>query len=194
MFRMPSSGITKASIEKALASVNEENPTSLLFFVEELKKVITNDQEKGRVVPFSSLQLRTIFELFSFSNTYVDFGTYRDYKVPEIRLNLSQPFPGLQTSALELLRNISTVWPLSNKANVRIFVSLLINSEIELNAGKEAYVSSDILNVASQSPSPQVTPVIPPKKIQSLSQSSFPVRLKAYTEAFVSWETKDELG
>lgn len=201
MFRMPSSGITKASIEKALASLNKENPKSLLFFVEELEKLITTDQEKGRVVPCSSLQLREVFELFSFSNTYVDFGRYRDYNVPEIKLNLSQPSPGLQPSALELLRNISTVWPQSNDSNVRIFVSLLIhfsieqiNSEIELNAGSEASISSDRLNVPSPSPSPHVAPVTPPPKIQSSSQSSFPVTLKAYTEALVSWETKDELG
>lgn len=109
MLRMPSSGITKASIERALASVNDENPNSLLFFVEELKKVIKNDHEKGRVVPCSSLKLRTIFELFSLSNTYVDFGTNRDYNVPEIKLNLSPLIPELQPSALELLRNISTV-------------------------------------------------------------------------------------
>lgn len=179
--------------------MNEEDPHSLLFFVEKLEKVITTDQEKGRVVPCSSLQLRMVSELFSFSNTYIDLKKYRDYNVPKIRINLSQRFPGLRPSALELLRNIATVWPQSNESNVKIFVSLLIhfsieqlNSKIELNAGSEASVSSDRLNIAS--PSPHVAPVTPPQKIESSSQSSFPITFKAYTKALVSWETKDELG
>lgn len=194
---MPSSGITRASVEKALASVDKADPESLLSFVQQLEKLITTDREKGRVVPCSSLQMGELFELFSFINQYVEFGRYREYDIPEIKLNLSQPFPGLKSSALELLRSISTVWPQCNESNVRIFVSLLIhfsieqiNSEIEFNTGSEASCSSDRLNVPS--PSSQVAPVTPPRKIQPSLQSSFPVTLKAYTEALVSWETKDE--
>lgn len=66
------------------------------------------------------------------------------------------------------------------------------NSEIELNAGSEAS-SLDRLYVPSPLPSPQVAPVTPPRKIQSSLNSSFPVTLKAYTEAPGSWKTKDEL-
>lgn len=171
VFRMPSSGITKASVEKALASVDKADPDSLLSIVQQLEKLITADREKGRVVPCSSLQKREVFEVFSFNNQYVDFGRFREYDIPEIKLNLSQPFPGLKPSALELLRSICTLWPQSNESNVRIFVSILIhfsieqiNSEIELNASSEASFSSDRLNVPSPSPSPHVAPVTPPRK------------------------------
>lgn len=68
-----------------------------------------------------------------------------------------------------------------------------VNSEIELNAGSEASSSSDRLNVPSPLPSPQVALITPPRKIQSSLKSLFPVTFKAYTEAPVSWKTKDEL-
>lgn len=198
VLRMTSSGITKASVEKALAHVNETDMESLVAFVQQLKKIVADEGDKGRVVSCSSLKTREVFELFSLSNKYTDFGSYRKYDIPEIELSHSQRCPGLKPSAHELLRSIATIWPQSNESNVRVFVSLLIhfsveqiNSEMDLNAGSEASSSSDRVNIPS--PSPKVAPVTPPRNIQSPLKSSFPVTLKAYTEALVSWETKDEL-
>lgn len=113
---MPSSGLTKASVGKALASVDKEDPELLLSFVQQLENA--TEQEKGRVVPCSSLQMREVFEIFSFTTQYTDFGGYREYDIPEIKLNLSQPFPGFKPSARE--RSISTVWPQRNEFNVRL--------------------------------------------------------------------------
>lgn len=184
---MPSSGINTASVEEALGYVDEADATSLLTFFKQLKYLITNDRQKGRVIPFSTLGPREVFEIFSLTNGYTDFGRYRHYDVPEIKLNLSQR---LKPSADELLRSIANVWPQCNGSNVRIFVSLLIhfsveqiNSEMELNAGSEASSSSDRLNVPS---SPQVAPATPSRKLPSSLKSSIPVTLKAYTEALVS--------
>lgn len=178
--------------------MNETDMESLLAFVQHLKKIVADEGDKGRVVPCSSLKAREVFELFSLANEYTDFGSYRKYDIPEIKLSRSQRCPGLKASAHELLRSIATVWPQSNESNVRVFVSLLIhfsveqiNSEMDLNAGSEASSSSDRVNIPS--PPPKVAPVTPPRKIQSPLKSSFPVTLKAYTEALVSWETKDEL-
>lgn len=194
---MTSSGITKASIEKALAHVNETNMESLVAFVQQLKKIVADEGDKERVLSCSSLKTREVFDLFSFSNKYIDFGSYRKYDISEIKLSHSQRCPGLKPSAHELLRSIATVWPQSNESNVRVFVSLLIhfsveqiNSEMDLNAGSEESSSSDRVNIPS--PSPNVAPVTPPRKIQSHLNLSFPVKLKAYTEALVSWKTKDE--
>ena len=179
---MVSSAISKTSVGKAQASVDKADPESLLSFVQQFEKFVTTEREKERVVPCSSLELREVFEIFSFANQYTDFEGYREYEIPEIKLNLSEPFPRLKPSALELLGSIFTVWPQCNESSVRIFVSLLIhssveqiNSEIELNAGSEASSSSDRLNVSlpSPSPSPQVAPVTPPIKIQSSFNSAF---------------------
>ena len=151
------------------------------------------------MVSCSSLKTREVFELFSLSNKYTDFGSYRKYDIPEIKLSHSQRCPGLKLSAQELLRSIATIWPQSNESNVGVFVSLLVHfsveqitSEMDLNAGSEASSSSDRVNIPS--PSPKVAPVTPPRNIQSPLKASFPVTLKAYTEALVSCKTKDELN
>lgn len=175
---MTSSGISTASVEKALAHVNETNMESLVAFVQQLKKIVADEGDKGRVVSCSSLKTREVFELFSLSNKYTDFGSYRTYDIPEIKLSHLQHCPGLKPSAHELLRSIATVWPQSNESNVRLFVSLLIHfsveqikSEMDLNAGSKAYSLSDRVN--NLSPSPKVAPVTPPRKIQSPSSHHF---------------------
>lgn len=166
---MNSPGISKASLEKALVHVDETDMESLVAFVQRLKKTLADEGRKERVVPCSSLETREVFELFSLSNKYTDFGSYRKYEISEIKLSHSQRCPELKPSAYELLRSIATVWPQSTESNVRVFVSLLIhfsveqiNSEISLNAGSEESSSSDRVNIPS--PSPKVAPVTPPKK------------------------------
>lgn len=195
---MTSSGITKASVEKALAHVNETDMESLLAFIQRLKSILADGRDKERVVSCSSLKTREVFELFSLSNKYTNFGSYRKYDIPEIQLSESQHCPDLKPSADELLRSIATLWPQSTESNVRIFVSLLIhfcveqiNSETDLNAGSEESPSSDMVTIPS--PSSKVAPVTPPRIVESSLKSSFPVKLKAYTETLVSWKTKDEL-
>lgn len=199
IFNIPSSGISIASVEKALSQVDKADPKSLLSFVEQLESLIIIERKRGRVVTCSSLKTRDVFELFSFKNKHTDFGDFRDYEVPEIKLNPSEPSARLKPSAQDLLKSVSSVWPQCNESNVRVFVSLLIhfvveqiNSEIESNSNCEGCFSSDTLNVPSPAPASHLTPVTR-KKIQSSLQSSTPVTLKAYTEALVSWQTKDEL-
>lgn len=77
VFRMPSTGVNRASVEKALDHVDEADPTSLFAFFKQLKYLVTDDRKKGRVIPCSTLGPREVFEMFSLTNEYTDFGSYR---------------------------------------------------------------------------------------------------------------------
>ena len=151
---------------------------------------LATEREKGRVLPCSSLKVHEVFELFGFSNDFTDIGPRRDYQIPEMRLNLSTPGAHLKPRDQELLESISIVWPPANESNVRLFVSMMIQFAIEqVNSETEAQSTEDSeLLSAPKSPAPGSKPGTPPKPSV---HKSFPVILKAYTEAMVSWETTD---
>lgn len=173
--------------------MDKADPRSLLSFVQKLELLVTTEREKGRVVPCISLETQQVVEFFSVTNQYIDFRGLREYDIPEIKLNLLQPFTctGLKPSARELLQSICTVWPKWSKSNIRVFVSLLIHFSVEQINSDVELISSDRLNVPSSSS--EVAPVSAPEKAQSSLKSTFPVTLKVYTEALAFWETKDGL-
>lgn len=131
-----------------------------------------------------------MFELFGFSNDFIDIGLRRDYQIPEMRLNLSTPSANLKSSDHELLKSIANLWPLANKSNVRLFVSMMIHFAIEkVNSETEAQSTGDSESLrVPKSPAPGSKPGTTPKPSV---HKSFPAILKAYTEALVSLETTD---
>lgn len=187
---MPLPGISIGSVEKALQRIDKTDIGSLLSFVEGLEASLPREREKARVITCASLKVRDVFELFGFRNDFMDIGQRRDYQVPEMKLNLSNPSANLKPSAHELLKSIADVWPLANESNVRLFVSMMIHFAIEqINSETEAQSSKDSESLrVPKSQAPSSTPGTPPKPSV---QKSFPVVLKAYTEALVSWETTD---
>lgn len=187
---MPLPGISIGSVEKALQRVDRTDFGSLLSFIERLEASLATEREKGRVISCASLKVREVFELFGFSNDFIDIGQRREYQIPKMKLNLSTPSVHLKSSDHELLKSIAKVWPPANESNVRLFVSMMIhfaieqvNSETEAQSTKE----SESLRVP-KSPATGSQPGTPPKPSV---HKSFPVILKAYTEALVSWETTD---
>lgn len=57
------------------------------------------------------MKMRQVFEVFRFSNDYIDIGPQRDYQISEMRLNLSTPSAHLKPIAYELFKSIADVWP-----------------------------------------------------------------------------------
>lgn len=185
---MPLPGILIASVEKSLQRIDRTDIRSLLSFLERLEASLSIVREKGRVITCSSLKVSEVFELFGFSNDFIDIGQQRKYQVSEMRLNLSTPSAHLKPRTDELLNNIADGWPPANESNVRLFVSMMILFAIEqINSETEAQSSKDSeLLRELKSPAPSSTPGTPPKPSV---HKSFPVILKAYTKALVSWET-----
>ena len=178
------------SVVKALHRVDRTDFDSLFNFVETLEASVAADREKGRVIPCSSLKVNEVFELFGFSNDFTDMGSRRAYKISDLKLNLSNPGARLKSRDLELLMSISTVWPAANESNVRLFVSMMIHFVIEqVNSETEAQSTEDSVSTrAFESLAISPNPGTP---YQPSVQKSYPVILKAYTEAMVSWETTD---
>ena len=166
-------GVSVGSVVKALQRVDRTDFGSLLSFIEMLEASLATEREKGRVLPSASLKVSEVFELFGFSNDFIDNGLGRHYQIPDMKLDTSTPGAHLESRDHELLKSISIVWPLANKSNVRLFVSMMIHFAIEqFNSETEAQSTEDSESL-------------------SVPRSSFPVILKAYTEAMVSWETTD---
>ena len=187
---MPLPGISIGSIEKSLQRVDRTDFGSVLSFIEKLEASLVTEREKGRVISCASLKVREVFELFGFSNDFIDIGQRREYQIPEMRLNLSTPSAHLKPRDHELLKSIANVWPPANESNVRLFVSMMIHFAIEqVNSETEAQSTKDSESLSvPRSPAPGSKPGTPPKPS---IHKSFPVILKAYTEALVSWETTD---
>lgn len=153
-----------------------------------LEASLATEREKGRVLSFASLKVSEVFEFFGFSNDFID--PRRDYQIPEMRLNLSTPGAHLKPRDHELLKSTSIVWPPANESNVRLFVSMMIHFAIEqVNSETEAQSTEDSESLrVPKSPALGSRPGTSPKPSV---HKSFPVILKAYTEAMVSWETTD---
>lgn len=183
-------GVSVGSVVKALQRVDRTDFGSLLSFIEMLEASLATEREKGRVLPCASLKVHEVFELFGFSNDFIDIGPRRDYQIPEMRLNLSTPGAHLKSRDHELLKSISIVWPPANESNVRLFVSMMIHFAIEqVNSETEAQSTEDSESLSvPKSPALGSKPGTPPNPSV---HKSFPVILKAYTEAMVSWETTD---
>lgn len=123
-------GVSVGSVVKALQRVDRIDFGSLLSFIEMLEASLATDREKGRVLPCASLKVSEVFELFGFSNDFIDIDPRWDYQIPEMRLNLSTPGAHLKSRDHELLKSISIVWPPANKSNVRLFVSMMTHFAI----------------------------------------------------------------
>ena len=182
---MPLPGISIGSIEKALQCVDRTNFGSVLSFIEKLEASLVTEREKGRVISCNSLKVREVFELFGFSNDFIDIGQRREYQISEMRLNLSTPSAHLKSRDHELLKSIANVWLPANKSNVRLFVSMMLDFAIEqVNSETEAQSTKDSESLrVPKSPAPGSKPGILPKPSV---HKPFPVILKAYTEALVS--------
>lgn len=172
---------------------------SLVAFVQQLKNIIADKRNIGQVVLYNSLKLQKIFKRILLSNKYTNFESYRKYNLLKIKLSHLQQKLRSKLLQHQLLRSIATKWPQSNKINVRVVVSLLIhffvkqiNSKIDLNATNEAFFSTDKVNISFLST--KFAPITSSRTIQLPLKLSFPVTLKAYTQALVSQKIKDKLN
>lgn len=95
---------------------------------------------------------------------------------------------------------ILEIWPQCNESNVRVFVSMLISFAIEqINQEIEDATASDESHQALNEPQPHATlksndTPITAKNPKLAGLSKFPVTLKAYTKALVSWDTITKEG
>ena len=67
-------GVSVGSVVKALQRVDRTEFGSLLSFIEMLEASLATEREKGRVIPCASLKVQKVFELFGFSNDFIDIG------------------------------------------------------------------------------------------------------------------------
>lgn len=208
---MPSTGVARSVIENGMAHVDKNNPEDLLKFFESLELLMRNPR-KVRIIPCSAIGLEEAFELFGFTNQRHEIGLIRGYIIPDMKTDPLQPIPPLSSTAKGVLTSLAKIWPQCNESNVRIFVSMLIsfaveqiNQEIEdAHASNESHQVSDKpqphgLLKPDPAPSTPKNPKLPessenlgPSEFSGLSE--FPVTLKAYTEASVSWDTITKKG
>lgn len=166
---------------------------SLLSFTKMLEALLAVEREKCWIFPCALLKVSEVFELFEFSNDFIDIGLRRDYQIPDMRLDPSIPGVRLKCRDYELLKSISIVLPSAYKSNLRLFVSMIIHFAIkQVNSETEARSTeySESLNVHN-SPALGSKPGTAPKPS---TQKWFSVILKAYTEAMVSWETTESVN
>lgn len=84
------------------------------------------NEKKGQVLPSDSLEVSEVYELFGFSNEFINIGLRRHYQIHDMRLDPSTPGAHLKSRDHELLKR-------------RLFVSMMIHFAIEqFNSETEA--------------------------------------------------------
>jgi len=192
--------ISTASILKALKHLDKTDAVSLRSFVEKIEKSVTAKVTRSPTVTAGEVNERDVFQLFSLSNTYTDFGSIRKYHYREMKAKHPSSNLSLPPGSTELLRSVAETWPLHNESNVRVFISMLIHYVVhEINIERAAGQTSSNNPTSSDSsclaPSPTAQlPVTPPPPKNSNPSSAAPITpitLKAYTEVPASAEIID---
>lgn len=138
------------------------------------------------------------------TNWHIGRPTQNGRPIQRSHISMFRPYARLPRRSWQVLLRfeILEIWPQCNESNVRVFVSMLIsfaieqiNQEIEdATASDESHQAFNEPHQASNEPQPHATlksndSPITAKNPKLAGLSKFPVTLKAYTKALVSWDT-----